>query len=183
MIRSTHRFAALLPASAAALAVAVGVSACGDSTDSSDQGNAAAARGQGGGGGSAADRKEAAAVMPYLRNRFNAGDGKSFCTRVTAAGKREIREYGLTLQGYNVHTCEAIVSKYGHQYVIRGVTQKPVRVRNLKLDNDKAVVTITGGLAGIRSIAKYKLAKDAGKWKLVDPISGARTRVLPKKYQ
>jgi hypothetical protein len=186
MSRSTYRFAAWLPASGVVLALALGVTACGDSNDDSDQGNANASQEtqvSPTGEGSDADRDAAAALMPRLRRLYNTMNGKDFCSNLTAPGRREVREFGLAIPELKADTCEETITGYSTRLVSAGGRHTPVRIKKLEVNGDKGSVTLNGGLAGIRSTATYKLAKDDGTWKLEDPISGAKTRTLPKGYR
>jgi hypothetical protein len=173
-----------LPAMAVALvvlALSLGAVACGDSDDGGDASAEDAATPSGGG---ASEREQVTALMPYLRQRFNATDGKGFCAKLSAAGKREVTEYALEVPALKTRDCATFISRYTQKAVVEAnAPHRPVRIRKVEVNGDKAKVTMTGGLAGIRSIATYKLAKEDGEWRLEDPISGATTRRLPAKYR
>jgi hypothetical protein len=166
------------------------VAGCGGDDDGDGGGNANASQSENGGasapggGGSASDREQVAAVMPEMRALYNAADGKAFCAGLTAAGKKEVSQYATEeIPQLNTRDCATFMTRYAEKVVASGGAQRPVRVRKVEIDGDTAKVTMQGGLAGIRSIAVYTLAKEAGDWKLEDPISGAETRKLPAKYQ
>jgi hypothetical protein len=166
---------------AVGLLLVAGAAGCGDSDNDS-------ASGSNGGGsqteraadtGSAADRKEVAAIMPRLREQYNSIDGKAFCAELTPGGQKEVKEWGATVKELKAKNCEQTIARYARVFVKASRSpQTPVRLKGMEIDGDKATVTLNGGLAGIRSTATYKLAKTDGKWKLVNPISGANTRVI-----
>jgi hypothetical protein len=177
------------------LAVSVSVAAlaaagCGDSDDDAgDSGgsNASAAQAQGTStgassraDGAAAERRKIALVMPRLRERYNAGDGRAFCAALTPAGQREVAEYGARIPELQSRTCVKTIDSYTDRIANAGVenSQTPVRIKKIEIDGSTADVTMKGGLAGIRSTATYRLAKQGDAWKLTNPISGARTRSL-----
>jgi hypothetical protein len=188
-MRDAHgRFSVRLAMQLAALGLCLGVAACGGSDDDgSADASQKDATTAGAGAALTAEQKDIAAVMPDQREAFNSANGKAFCANLTAAGKREVREYAsepAVFEGYHTRDCSGFITKYTKKVVIEdGAAHRPVRILAVKSNGDKASVTMKGGLAGIRSIATYKLAKDGGTWKLENPISGAATRRLPEELK
>lgn len=161
-----------------AMLASLGIAACGDS----DDGDSSAATNP----ASSTEREAVAAVMPQVRDAFNDMDGKAFCSHLTAAGRQEVSGYASeppVQKAYHVRDCAKFITKYTRVVVPQGGAHKRVRILKVDVNGDKAAVTMKGGLAGIRSIATYKLAKDGGEWKVEDPISGAQTRRLPEELQ
>src|SRR5215218_2278259 len=175
MTRRICRCASLLSAAALAL----GASACGDSDDNGSNQNAASDHATPAAASNPQDEKAAAAVMPALTRSFNNTDGKAYCSKRTTDGKREIQQYSLEIQKLKGTTCEQFMSSVSATVVKSGNTQKPVRVREVKLAGDKATVTISGGPLAPNATANYKLHKDNGTWKVTNPISGAQTTTTP----
>lgn len=190
-MRDVHgRFSVVLLALVAALGIALLATGCGDSDDGGGDSADAAQQSNKDTATNAAltgEGKAAAAVMPAQREAFNSANGKEFCDNLTAAGVREVEEYAsepAVFEGYGTRDCADFITKYTKKVVIEGgAAHRPVRILGVKVNGDRAEITMKGGLAGIRSIATYKVAKDGGEWKLDDPITGSTTRRLPEELK
>lgn len=119
------------------------------------------------------DENQIADTMHYLREVYNASDGRAFCAKLTAAGRAEIvnlrRDRGLNLTN---STCAGIITEYSKRAVNAGAGQRPVKVLRVSVDGDRARIVVKGGLAGIRSVVPFRFVNQGGEWKLLDPISG-----------
>jgi hypothetical protein len=174
----SHSTRVRVPLSAAALALALALSACDDSRD-----GGAIAGDQPPSTPDAADRvadeREIAKLMRDLRQRYNDADGEGFCSLLSSGGQREVLEFADTAPRFP-RRCAPFIARYAKVWGANGKgPQTPVRVRTTTVEGDTGTVTMNGGLAGIRSMATYEVARVNGSWKLVNPISGAETRRLP----
>jgi hypothetical protein len=157
--------------------LAVGVAGCGDSESS---GANAPTRGKT--ASYSGDEVKVVNAITDLRTVYNKQDGAGFCSRLTADGRREIEV--LVPKAYTnlkAHDCAGIVTEYSGKVVGGGQPQRPVRVRRIKVDGNKARIVITGGPAGVRRIVPFRYVKTGGKWLLDDPISGTN-RVIGVDY-
>lgn len=178
MMRGLDALLRGLSAMAVAVALAVGVTACGGSDDG--DGGATAADRSGSDAGVADDEREVAATMRRLREVYNDSNGRAFCAELSKDGKREIAavarsgEYSEVIKSRD---CPGIIADYSRAIVEAGMEQQPVEVRRVTVDGDKARIVIKGGLAGLRSIVPFRFVQEDGQWKLVDPISGTHNTI------
>jgi hypothetical protein len=175
-----------LPAVIAAAAIALGVSACGDSDDGDAGGNATAGQSAPAstaeqGASTNADEKEIVATMRSMRQRYNSYDGAAFCSELSKAGLAEVQAIirdGQYAKYIKSRDCPGFVSAYARQVVARdGIRQRPIEVKRVTVKGDKATLVMKGGLAGFRSVVPFRFVKEGGEWKLVDPISAARNTI------
>lgn len=163
----------------ASLLLALGVAACGDSDDGDGDGGDAAAQQAdttaSGGGTSAADEKEVADTMRFIRKSYNASDGKAFCGQLSEEGVEEVQDVireGTYAKYIKSKDCAGYVSSYSRQVVKKdGLKQRPVQVLSVSVDGDKARMIMKGGLAGYRSVVPFRFVRVDGEWKLVDPLT------------
>ena len=168
MFIGSKRFAFHLVAVGSAALLSLGAAAC--SSDEGDDGEAA----KNAAGGSAADTRVASgsdeqqieATLRALRESYNAGDGEAFCAKLTDAGRAEVVTFGRSTG--NGRTCATITRRFGSA---TSGGQRPVAVRSVEIDGDRAVVRASGGLSG-RAVQALRMSKDGGEWKVVDPLSG-----------
>lgn len=161
----------------AVLALALGLAACGDSDGDGGSGDSQAEAKQASADSTSAatptsDEDKVIAVMRDLRDYFNTYDGKAFCAALTKAGQTEVvtetRDWPIKKR-----TCVNIVSEYARGTVkVDGIRQTPVDVRRVTVKGGEATILMKGGIAGRRAPEMFRLAKEDGQWKVVDPLTG-----------
>jgi hypothetical protein len=160
------------------LLIAVAFAACGDDPGGGDNATASADKTDGGSGstaGTSAEEQQIEKLVVHLRDLYNGRNGKEFCANITAHGQREILNIRRRFPKVSSNGCADFVVIFGsRQHHI----QKPVRMLKMAVNGDKATATFGGGIAGVLSVATFKFSKVDGKWKLDNPISGAKTRRL-----
>src|SRR6476661_1921670 len=99
-------FPASLLASLAALAIAGGLTACGDSNDDGGGGGSAnAAQSDSASTAETGEQKEVGDAMRDLRTAFNDKDGDAFCDLLSAQGKKQMSGYAATLPILKTREC------------------------------------------------------------------------------
>jgi len=177
-----HRSIAWSAAVAIIVAIALGTAGCGDSEDANGGNSGGAADAQSGGnaagggadssgdteasgGDSKADRTAAVnETLEGVQADFIAEDGASYCDRLTAAGARQVEEFG---KAYAHGTeCAEIITAVAKLTNGAGVEQKPSKLISVKFDGDRATATIRNGG---RPPEPMIFVKDGDSWKIPDP--------------
>lgn len=99
---------------------------------------------------------------------FIAGDGDAVCSRMTAAGKREIIAAKASAPGAGPSpSCEAVVRAIIRESNEAGLKQQPSRAVSVRINGDKATAMVSD--AG-RKPQPVQFVKEDGEWKL--PTAG-----------
>jgi hypothetical protein len=177
---------------ALALMLALGIAACGDDDGGSagaDAGQADTASSEGSealSGDAAADKKEITATMHSFKDSFNNMNGERYCAKLSTAGQQQVVA-GLRKSWYakaiKARDCAGIVDAYTKELVGRQNNgYRPVEVRRISLDGDKARVVVKGGLAGRRSVVPFNMVREDGEWKVADPVTAAQNVIRVEKF-
>lgn len=158
---------------ATTLTLALGATACGDDNDDggsqSNSGDSAAgkqANGGKSGGGKGFSGREAAveAALIGLQDDFVSGDGAGYCNRLTAAGRRQVAEFGKAY--FLGKDCIEVVAKSAKSARDSGIKQQPTRLISVKFKGDRASATVRDGR---RPPQEMVFVDVGGDWKLPDP--------------
>lgn len=152
-------------AAAAAVALALGLSACGSGDD--DSGNAPAqdepAAATTADESSGTPKEQVTAFVEGFRRDLIAGDGESFCNRLTAAGRQDAIEFSRQIGRGS--TCEGMVRETAKVTRESGTPQPPIKIVSVKIDGDQATVVVRAP----GRTDTMKLVNRNGQWKVPDP--------------
>jgi hypothetical protein len=158
----------------AAIVVTLGLSACGSGDDSSgqtsDQDKEAAATTTAG-DSQGTPKEEVEAFIVGMQKDFVAGDGESFCDRLTAAGRQDAGKFGQLIGRGS--TCETMVRATAQANREGGIPTPPNKIVSIQITGDRATAVVR---TGDRPPGKIKLVNQGGQWKLPDP---GFTKALP----
>jgi hypothetical protein len=149
------------------LGFALALASCGDSDDG-DQGADAAREDAAQADSATTDgsaEEQIEATLKDVRRAFNAGDGRGFCDHLSAAGERQVRQFGAAYD--TGKECPAVVVQFS-KGVERG--QLPVEVESVEVTGDKAVAKTSGGLAG-RGVGEVRFVQEEGEWRIANPLT------------
>jgi hypothetical protein len=155
----------------AAAAVALGLSACGSGDDDSGQTSAQSKATTSAGESAGTPEEQVEAFVVGMQRDFIAGDGESFCKRLTAAGRRDaIRFAEMIGRG---STCEGMVRATAKAGREAGTATPPNKIVSIKITGNRATAVVR---TGDRPPAMIKLVNREGRWKLPNP---GFTKALP----
>jgi hypothetical protein len=160
------RFRSLSIAILLATALALGVTACGDSDDSGGSSGAAASTDEGGtsaNGAKPSDEQQIRTTFRAVTDSFESGDGKTFCASVTPAALKQVESLAIGLQ---VEGCEAMIAQLAKQTKAANVKQRPAKVVSVKVKGRRATMVIRDGG---RPPSSVRFRKVDGMWQLSDP--------------
>jgi hypothetical protein len=147
--------------------LALGLSACGSANDDGDSGSAATqdepVAATTADENSGTPKEQVVAALEGFRKDFIAGDGKSFCNRLTPAGRQDAIEFSRQIN--RGPTCEAMVRETAKMTRESGASQPKMKIASVKIDGNKATAIVR---AAGRSTT-FKLVNRDGQWKIPDP--------------
>jgi hypothetical protein len=106
-----------------------------------------------------------------MQKDFVAGDGKSFCDRLTQAGRRDASNFGQLIGRGS--TCETMVRQTAKASREAGTPTPPNKIVSIKIAGNRATAVVR---TGDQPPATLKLINRDGQWKLPDP---GFTKALP----
>jgi hypothetical protein len=140
---------------ATALALAVAVSACGSDDDNDGADNNEP---------SGTPTQQVEQTLDQSQQAIIAGDGETYCSSLTAAGRASVAAYGRrTGRGA---TCAQTIATNARLAKTAGIKQQPTRVLSVKINGNTAIAKITDGG---RSATKMRLTRESDGWKRPAP--------------
>lgn len=106
------------------------------------------------------------ATLVELREDYNDGAARAWCSKLAAPGLKEVRGFGRAM-GHS-RRCAPIMTRHFDREHRTGVP--PFDIISIIVYRPWAVVTATGGIAG-RVPAKLRLIERDGEWRLTNPLS------------
>jgi len=155
---------------AAALALAAGLPACGSGDDDGGDGAAKAPSAETKNAAATPDttastgtvKQQIAALVKATEAAYQAGDGKTYCDNLTAAGQKEVADFAKAV-GQDP-SCPDYIEAASRKVRELGITQKPSRVVSVRANRSKATARISINQKPPRPT---KFAKVDGQWKFV----------------
>lgn len=149
------------------LAAAAVAGGCGGAGDARPPG----AAGQDGAGAESStsarsEEQRIEAMLLELREDYNAGAARGWCSKLTAAGRGEIRRFGRAM-GHGSR-CVPIMVRHFDRDDRTGVP--PFDIRSIDVQGSRAIATATGGIAGSVPAA-MRLVRRGGEWRVANPFS------------
>ncbi len=155
----------------AAATVAIGMSACGSGDDDSGETSAQSKEATSAGESAGTPEEQVEAFVVGMQRDFIAGDGESFCNRLTAAGRRDASKFAELIGRGS--TCEGMVRATAKASREAGAPTPPNKIVSIKITGNRATAVVR---TGDRPPATIKLVNRGGQWKLPNP---GFTKALP----
>jgi hypothetical protein len=143
----------------ASVLLALGVPACGEDNDNSDEPGSTSTQAAVGG----SEREQARAAVENLYSAIRDGDAQQVCDSLTTAGQKQVAAGGL---GGKSDTCADAFQKFLDAAERQGglnLTLK-AKVEKVRIDGDKAVATVSFGGPG--RTGPVPLVRQGGEWKV-----------------
>jgi hypothetical protein len=115
-------------------------------------------------GGSASQEDQIKQIFDDWQASFIEGDGDAVCSRMTAAGRREIVAAKQSAPGAGLGaSCEDVVRAIVRESNEAGLEQQPSRAVSVRIEGDEATAMVSD--AG-RKPQPVRFVKQGGEWKL-----------------